>query len=327
MIIEHVPCRAIRPDPNWKYRLEREDSILSESLKLTGVLSPLVLLQDTHEYLVLDGFKRYQFLKDHSVPEIDAFLYSNRQAKEGLLHSLVLNETGSALSTIEKSNVLRIIQSFSDDERFQGRVCNFLNIPFRPQFIQRYLAISAFPDGAKQYFHEFQFSMRQIERIMPVSIQSLINWIDLAQELHIKAQEFVQLVETIWDISIRDSIPVDQLYDRFKMSDILRLEATVGQKSANLKDTLNQERYPMLNSIQRKMSLKFDRIRKNSRLPMKVSWDKNLEQSGFWLDIYLEHQDSVDQLQAFFESTELRSDLRELFKLTMHNPEDSNETT
>jgi hypothetical protein len=327
MTIEHIPCKAIRPDPKWKYHLDGEDSILTKSLKLTGVLSPLVLLQNTDEYLVLDGFRRYRFLRDQSVREIPAFLYSMHHAQDGLLHSLVLNETNSALTTIEKSNVVRIIQSFNDDEGFQNKVYNFLNIPPKRQFIRRYLTISAFPDSAKHYFHEFQFSMRQIERIMPVSIQSLVNWIELAQELHIKAQEFVRLVETIWDISIRDDIPVDHLYDRFKICDLLRQNATAQQKSANLKDILNQKRYPILNSIERRMTLQFDRIRMNSPLPMKVSWDKTLEQSGYWLEIYLEHYDSVDQLQSFFESPEWRNDLKKPFKLMMHSPEDSNETT
>ena len=327
MTIQHISFKAIRTDPKWKYQFDEEDPILNKSLKLTGVLSPLVLLHDKDEYAILDGFKRHRFLKDNAAVKVPAFLYSNQQAKEGLLHSLALNETRHPLTTIEKSNVVKLTRSFNGDEDFQNKVCDFLDIPFKRQFIQKYLTINAFAEKAKHYFHEYQFSLRQIDRVIPVSIESLLSWINLAEELHIKAQEFVQLVETIWDISIRENIAIDQLYHAFKVDELLRPQSTAQQKSANLKNFLHQKRYPMLNNIQEKMTHQFERVQKYGQLPMKLSWDKTLEQSGYWLNIHLEHQNSVDQLKTSFESPELRSDLKKLFKIIMNNPEDSNETT
>jgi len=327
MTIQHILHKSIRSDPKWRYRFDEEDPILTKSLELRGILSPLVLLQDKNEFVILDGFKRYRFLKDKAALQVAAFLYSAQQAKEGLIHSVLLNETNRSLSTVEKSNVVKIIQLFRDDGDFQNKIYSFLKIPAKRQFMQKYLTINAFPDRAKQYFHEYQFSLRQIERFIPFSIQSLLSWIKLAQELHIKAQEFVQLAETIWDISIKENIAIDQLYNTFKMDELLKLKSTAHQKSANLKNLLHQKRYPMLNSIQEKMTKQFEHIQEKSPLPMKVSWDKTLEQSGYWLNIYLEHQDSVDQLQTFFESPELRGDLKRLFQIIMHSLEDSNETS
>lgn len=326
MTIQHILYKSIRPDTKWKYRLDEVDSTLTKSLKLIGVLSPLVLLQDKNEFVILDGFKRHRFLKDSAALKVPAFLYSSQQAKEGLLHSLALNETRRPLSVIEKSNVINIIQAIGDED-FQNKVCDFLDIPPKKQFVQKYLTINAFPDRAKHYFHGYQFSLRQIERIMPVSIQSLLSWIKLAQELNIKAQEFVQLVETVWDISIKENIAVDQLYHTLKIDELIMLRSTAQQKSTDLKNLLHQKRYPMLNSIHEKMTKQFDYIQKKSRLPMKVSWDRTLEQSGYWLNIYLEHKDSIDQLQNVLESPSLRDDLRELFKIIMHSLEDSDETS
>lgn len=325
MTIQHIMYKSIRPDSKWKYRFDAEDGILSKSLKLIGILSPFVLLQEKNEFVILDGFKRYRFLRNNANTKVPAFLYSAQQAKEGFLHSLVLNETRRSLSIIEKSNVVKIILS-SDDEDFQAKVCDFLAIPAKRQFIQKYLTINGFPKEAKHYFHEYQFSLRQIERIMPISSQSLLCWITLAKELRIKAQEFVQLVEVIWDISIKENISVDQLYQKLKIDELLKLNSPAQQKTIDLKNLLHQKRYPMLNSIQEKMTNQFEHIRRKTTLPMKVSWDKTLEQSGYWLDIYLEHQDSIDQLQTFFETPELRDDLKKLFKIIMHSLEDSDET-
>jgi len=334
MTVQHILLKSIRPDPKWKYRLEREDPILVKSLKLTGILSPLVLLQDKSGFVILDGFKRYRFLSDTGCDENDntdiklpAFLYSIGEAKEGFLHSLVLNETRRSLSTVEKSNVVKIIQSFKEDEDFQHQVYDFLDIPAKRPFIQKYVNINSFPDEAKQYLHETQFSLRQIERIMPVSTQALLPWIQLAQELNIKAQEFVNLVEIIWDISIKKNIAVDALYQKLNIEEIRNRSLTKQQKVAYLKSFLHEKRYPMLNHVQKKVIEQIDRIREKSKLPLRISWDQALEQSGYQLMIYLENENSINQLQAFLESPELMNNLRELFPILINSLENLDETT
>ena len=319
MNIQHIICKSIQPDPKWKYRSDKEDSILIKSLKLKGALSPLVLLQDKNHFVILDGFKRFQILKDNSASKVPAFLYSASDAKDGFLHGLLLNETRYPLSTIEKSNVMKIIQTFSDDEDFQGHVYNFLDIPAKRQFIKKYLSINAFPEEAKKYFHKFQFSLRQIERITPVSISSLLPWIQLAHELHLKAQEFVNLVEIICDISITKNEPVDILYKKLKINDLLKQESNPQQKSSNLKGYLHQKRYPMLTSIQKEITGQVNQIQKKSNLPIQVGWDKTLEQTGYWFTIFLENDDSIAQLKNLLEANELGDDLKKLFKIIMHS--------
>lgn len=327
MTVQHVLYKSIRLDPKWKYRLDTEDPILVKSLKLKGVLSPLVLLQDKNDFVILDGFKRQRFLIDNAALKVPAFLYSKQEAKEGFLHSLVLNETRRSLSTIEKSNVAKIIDSFNNDEVFQNQIYDFLDIPPNKLFIQKYLSIKTFPDEAKQYFHEFQFSLRQIERIMPVSIQPLLPWVRLAQELNIKAQEFVTLVEIIRDISIRENVSVDELYEKFDIEEIRKGSLTKQQKAATMKNFLHKKRYPILNQIQKKVAEQIEHIRNESKLPLRISWDHTLEQSGYELMIYLENEYSVSQLENFIKSPKLMNNLKKLFPTIINSLENSDETT
>jgi hypothetical protein len=327
MTIKHILYKSIRPDPKWKYRLNQENSILTKSLNLAGVLSPLVLLQDQNDFVILDGFKRYRFLEDNASIKVPSFLYSIQQAKEGVLHGLVLNEARQQLSVIEKSNVMKIVQLFPDDEELQNKVCSFLDIPLQRQFIEKYLTINALPDDAKQYLHEFQFSLRQIERIMPVSIQSLLPWIRLARELNIKAQEFVQLVEIIQDLSIKGSTSVEKLYEQIGINELMKQDLTLQRKVSNLKNFLHQKRYPMLHQIQKRVSEQVDRIQENSKLPVEITWDKKLEQSGYWVNIYLDNETSLKSLKGLFESSELDNSLRQLFEIIINRLENSDETS
>lgn len=328
MTIQHILYKSIRPDPKWKYRLYREDAILAKSIHLAGVLSPLVLLQDQNGFVILDGFKRHRFLQEKAALKVPSFLYSAEQVKEGFLHGLVLNAARQPLSVVEKSNVVKIIQSIGDakgvDETFQNQIYSFLDIPPQRRFIQKYLAIHAFPEEAKQYFHEFQFSLRQIERIMPVSITALLPWIRLAQNLRIKAQEFVQLVETIWDISLQENMQVYQLYDKLGISNLLKPKQPLAQQVSTLKTFLHQERYPLLNQIQSNIERQIARIRRKSKLPIQISWDKSLEQTGYWVNIYLDNESSLSELKELLESAEMENSLRKLFHIIINSLDSAN---
>lgn len=328
MTVQHILYKSIRPDPKWKYRLDHQkDQILAKSMNLAGVLSPLVLLQDQNDFVILDGFKRHRFLQDNAALKVPSFLYSMQQAREGFLHGLVLNEARQPLSVIEKSNVMRIIQSFAHDEDFQKKVYNFLNIPPQKQFIEKYLTINSLPDESKHYFHDFQFSLRQIERVLPVSIQPLLPWIRLAQELNIKAQEFVQLVEIVQDLSIKGNTSADELYKKLGIKELIKRELTTQQKVFKLKDYLCQKRFPMLHQIQERVTEHVARIQKNSKLPVEITWDKKLEQSGYWFNIYLDNKNSLKNLKELFESSELDNELRKLFEIIINRLENFDEAS
>jgi hypothetical protein len=326
MNIQNILFKSIRPAKEWKYRIDSNDNILKKSLKIKGVLSPLIVLQGKNQFLLLDGFKRYQYIKNHSNQKIPSYVYSKNQAKDAFLHSLLLNETNRPLSTIEKSNVVKLIQIF-DDKDFRNKICNFLGIPVKPQFIQKFLTINLFNETAKKYFHNFQFSLRQIDRISALHINTLIPWIKVAQLLNLKAQEFISIVETIWDISINDKIPIDKLYHKLHIEHRLNTGLTNQQKSAHLKTFLHQKRYPILSQIQEKVAEQAANIEKKSNLPVRIFWDKNLEQSGYWLNIYLDNEDSLHNLKELFESPKSNSDFKKLFKIIIKNLEDSDETS
>ena len=326
MNIQNILYKSIQASEKWKYRVDGNDDILKKSLKVRGILSPLVILQEKNQFLLLDGFKRYHYIKDKSDTKIPAYLYSKEQVKDAFLHSLLLNETNRPLSTIEKSNVIKLIQIFNDED-FRNKVYNFLDIPAKQQFIQKYLTINSFNETVKKYFHNFQFSLRQIERISPLAIDALLPWIELAQYLNLKAQEFITMVETIWDISINEKIPINDLYNKLHIKDQLNTQLTIQQKTYHLKNFLNQERYPLLNAIRKKMSEQINKIQKENNIPIQISWDKSLEQSGLWFKTYLEHEKSLDELIRVFNSPETKTKLINLFKILMHSLEDSNETT
>lgn len=326
MNIQNILCKSIHPAKKWKYRVDTYNDILKKSLEIKGVLSPLVVLQGKNEFLLLDGFKRYHYLKNKSNKKIPAYLYSKDQAKDGFLHSLLLNETHRPLSTIEKSNVVKLIQIF-DDENFKNKVYDFLEIPSKQQFVQKLLTINSYNETAKKYFHDFHFSLRQIDRISPLPIDMLTPWIELAQHLNFKAQEFITIVETIWDISINEKIPIDKLYHKLRIKDQLNTGLTTQQKSAHLKTFLHQTRYPMLSKIQEKVTKQAESIQKKSKFPVRISWDKNLEQSGYWLNIYLDNEDSLHNLKELFESPKSNNDLRKLFKIFIKSLENSDETS
>ncbi len=173
MKVQHILYEFIEAEPIWEYRLDIRDSHLLKSLEIKGVLSPFILVQQKNKFCLIDGFKRYRFFNNRTVSTIPAMLYSEENVEDAFFHGIILNETQRPLSVIEKSHVIKILHQFEKEE-YRSKIYDFLGIPNKKRFIQKYLHINKLPHYSKKYFHEFQFGLRQIERILPSSISSLV---------------------------------------------------------------------------------------------------------------------------------------------------------
>jgi len=324
MKVQHILFEFIEAEPIWEYRLDIRDTHLLKSLEIKGVLSPFILVQQKNKFCLIDGFKRYRFFRNRTVSTIPAMLYSEENVEDAFFHGIILNETQRPLSVIEKSQVAKILHQFEKEE-YRDKIYDFLGIPNKKRFTQKYLHINKLPHYAKKYFHEFQFSLRQIERILPSSISKLKEWIKLSYSLRLKAQEFVNLVEILSDISLRENVSVDILYHEFKISEFLDTDWTIQQKASHLKRHLHQIRYPLLSRIHKNVEEHITKLKKATTLPMEIHWDKTLERPGYSLLFYLEHKEKIKELQELILNRRFEKDLEKLFKILINSLEEIDE--
>jgi hypothetical protein len=326
MKIQHIPYEFIKADPRWEYRRGTNNIQLSKSLKIKGVLSPFIMVQQENRICLVDGFKRYRLISHYKVSTVPAMLYAQDQAEDGFFHGLILNSCQRPLNIIEKSAVVKIVNQFGFEE-FQRKIYDYLDIPNSRRFIQKYIEINQLPEPAKEYFHEFQFSFRQLERVLAVSISQLLPWINAAKQIRIKAQDFVSLVEILSDISLRENIAVDKLFSILKIEELINSDWTPQQKSANLKKYLHQKRYPMLHQIQKNIEEHVSSIQKSCTLPLEVIWDKSLERPGFWIKIHLMDSGKIEDLQLLAQQHQFTINLNKLFNIMFELSEEPYEAT
>jgi len=324
--IQHIPYEFIKADPRWEYRRGADDHSLPRSLKIKGVLSPFIMVQQENRFCLVDGFKRHRLISKDKVSTVPAWLYAQDKVEEGFFHGLILNSSQRPLNIIEKSSVVRIVNQVGSED-FQRKIYDYLDMPNNPRFIHKYLEIDQLPEFAKEYFHQFQFSFRQLERVLPVSFSQLQPWINAAKQIRIKAQDFVSLVEILSDISLRENIGINTLFNVLEIEELINKNWTQQQKSACLKKHLHQKRFPMLHRIQKNMEEHVRSIQKSSSIPLEFMWDKSLESPGFWLKIHLMDERKIEELQSLVQQHQFIADLKKLFDLIFDLSEEPHETT
>ena len=311
MVLKNIPLSRIVADTTYRYRLHEASPALRRAIQQRGVRQPLVGFQTATGIQLTDGFLRWELAQAFQWTEVPVTVHPD--AASAFVESVYVNHSQSPLSVVEKALVVAIGKKILDSAAFQ-EVIQFLEIPTERQ-VKLLLEIATYPEVARLYFHEQQFSLKQIERLRSVKVENLLPWIELARDLRMKAPEFQQVIEMVWDISVREECSIETCFHRLQIEQFLKPEWTVQQKVQRLKQYLFEHRYPLLHTLRKKLEQQATHLQKISPLPLRIQWDKNLEDMGIWLQFYLEDWDKLNVLAKLLKNPEFAKSLKQYFEI------------
>ncbi len=310
LAIQDVALQEINGDTRLSYRMHALSPELKRSIETYGVFQPLLVVRTSEGYLIADGFLRYEIAHRLGKETLPVKIFPSQG--EAFLASVGVNHSHHPLSVVEKSQALAVGQTLLTNAQFQT-LCQFLEIP-TARIRALYLEIARYPEEARQYFHEQQFSLKQIERLRSLKIPNLMPWISLARQLRIKAPEFQQIIEMVWDIAVREECSIEECYSQLQIDTFLEESWTVQQKVQRLKQFLFDRRYPLLTTLRKRIEQQTQRLQRLSALPIRVQWDRNMEDLGIWLQIYLKDANTLKTLEEMLKNSEFQKAIKQLFE-------------
>ena len=299
MDIQYISREEILQDFFFCFSSERQKEALEKSIRMSGIRTPLHLIQLDNGFRILAGFQRFRIADKIRLEKLPAVIISNHHAIANAFHDAVLEHLSfHLLNLVEKARILAILKKLNISHDSLYRVfLPLLQIPRQDHVLDSISGILKLDSRVHDYIEHFDLSLKQTEPFKRLSKKEQGLFVDMGLKFQIRIVELTGIMDLIWEIARRDNQTCIDIYKRMNISDILNNpESTRSEKISKLKIALNQKRYPRLslwnqNILQHHEKLVFPSF-------IKIIWDHSLESPGVRLQAEIHSVEELNQLAS-----------------------------
>ncbi len=130
------------------FRLDLKDEKLKRSIDTLGLLQPLTVALLGKKYVVIDGHKRLEALKQLKVKSVDCFVLSNLKPQSQFIAALTLNQS-PGYSELENVRILEFAEKKLglDESAILEGVMPLLRLAPSAKVLQQYRAVAGLPSA------------------------------------------------------------------------------------------------------------------------------------------------------------------------------------
>lgn len=225
-----VPIGKVNADTDQprKFFDEAKLAALGKSIKVHGILNPLVVEKTTDGYLLVDGERRYRAAKAVGLKEIPITVIASKDKITRSVEQFHLQEMHEGWSPAEKAEVIGVL--CQDTGKTFAEVCAMLNI--KPDNARKLWAISRLSE--KGLFNEKNISIEFAEPLVYLTafVKKMKESVNEPFTLGEKKKLERTVIKNISDGTFTSSRDITRLKDTFK-SNPKMLEKFVAGEDAN----------------------------------------------------------------------------------------------
>lgn len=305
MKIKSIHPREILPDFSFCFMSEKgvysESDLagIEQAIKLSGIRTPLFVIQQPSGYQLLEGFKRYTIAQRLEMDSIPVQIVSHDSMPEAFYQVIVDQLAGAGFNLVQKSRILSIASEWRGDHPdLYGDILHLLEIPNHQERMAQVLNILDFHPELKSYIEKYDLSLKQIQPFFLLSQEEQSLAAELGFSLQIRGVELIQIIEWAGDIAKRDDVTMPEVFDQIKIQKLYQDDTSRNDKINQLKKRLLQIRYPKLTELNET----FQDLHKQLNLPaqLKISWDKYYESQGLQLNGQIRNRRDFEAIRKFF---------------------------
>lgn len=311
-----LPVEEILSDFFFCFSSASDISCLKRSILASGIRTPLHVISAQQSYRLLSGFKRFRAAVELGLKELPAVVLSEKKPLEEIFREVLLEHlTHRSLSIVEKARVIRILEELHISWEMQRKdFLDLLEVPERKEVVQEIKAILQFFPKLQEYIEMYDLSLKQTEPFQKLSSNEQELFVDLAMKLQIRSVELSDIVSMVCDISGRDGIPIEEVFEGSDIPSILESEEfSRNEKISRIKERLKRWRFPHLTSWNEKLK----NLKREMGLPSKVQllWDSSLEKQGIEIRLEIHSVRDVEEFVTHLSKKENQKKLEEVLKI------------
>ncbi|OGP54345.1 MAG: hypothetical protein A2Y65_02375 [Deltaproteobacteria bacterium RBG_13_52_11] len=245
---------------------------LLASLKLVGLLEPLILRERTDEtYQIVCGFKRAEALRRLAITEAEAIVY--RQGELDDLQALLMtigHNLTRRLNLVEKALALEKLLSFGVPER-EVIDCYLPLFGLQPhmRMLRQVTALLGLERKMREYLAREAFSLSTAIHFLHLDKDGQKAILPLVEALRPGENRVREIISSLREISLRDRMPVSSLLARGDIVEVLGdLETPCPQRLERLRRIVKRMRFPLLAAKEQR----FADYKQSISLPPQISF-------------------------------------------------------
>ena len=280
MDVQYLNTEEIRKDFFFCFTSTMHSETLEKSVQLSGIRTPMQVVERKKGYQLLSGFKRFYAARKAGLRQIPVQIINESVAADTFFQTVAEQLTIRHLTLLEKARVLQILDKLKEDgDRIRPAFLSLLELSNQKAVLKRLSALPELDKKVQAYIELYNLSEKQCRTLTKLSEDEQKLLMGPAFKLQIRAVELLEMIGTLLDIAGRESHSVLKVYKTLKIDRILmRSELTRNEKIAAIHQILQQARYPRMQM----WSKKLDELNKKLKVSAGITftWDRTLEKSG-----------------------------------------------
>ncbi len=235
---------------------------LRESLARLGILDPPWLWKKAGRHIVVDGFKRLRWAKEHGMQGAVCRIFSEDcDAHELWTRRIEKKLFEREINLVEKAQIISMLLGLFQREEIPGFFLSDLNLGNRREVLRQWALLSGMGSETLELLASGAIAERAALEVAGWDERSRDSVLPVLQALRCSASIQVEIVEHINEIAIRDEKVGADIIESPRAREIMESkELNHRQKTQALREFLAELRHPRLSASQKRFQREIESL-------------------------------------------------------------------
>ncbi|MBN2200986.1 ParB/RepB/Spo0J family partition protein [bacterium] len=309
-----IPLKEILRDFFFSFASDAQKPGLERSIRASGILNPIPVLAVEGGWRPVAGFSRIRAAESTGLKTVPGRVLSPETPAWRHFADAVLEHAATRpLNLFDKARIVDILRrAGAPDAEIVGCCGEALELSASAPSLDELAGLLDLEPSLRLHLERFPTAFKQASFFMTLDPSGRKAAADMGRLLQLRPVELTEVVRTAWEISRRDSRPLDAVLAEASAQDS-RPAMNRNERIAALKNGLKRMRQPRLTEWNESLN----RAKNGMRLPQfcALTWDASLESPGLRLEALLRTESDASELALALGDSGTREGLCSMFEL------------
>ena len=305
---KEIDINRIAVNENLKYHLHTDE------IKNYPYILPVLIFKNEDEFILVDGFLRYNYLRNKNVNKISILISDKIKMEDAFWEGIIFNNSVEALSIVEQILILKILKNTFNKNypELEKDYNEILQIPLKEKFSSLYNKIFSLNDNDYYFLFSLKPSFKQVQQLFAYPVTIIKQLMELYEILPFKIKDGLFFLDHLFRLakSNNELSPLNIIRQIINEHPFPNL--THDKKLLRLKQKLQEQNFPHLFSNRKKIQKLSREINEQG---FQVKYDNNFEKNDISLTFNISSKEGFEKSRAKLQSKSVKEKIEEILNI------------